>query len=382
MQFKYPGLTAEHDAYRDQIRRFVQTEIVPNVAKWDEEGLFPSDLHKKAAEVGILQLGYPEEYGGIPCADPYYQIILAEEISRSGAGGLPAGLMTHGIGLPPVLAGASEALKQEIAPAVLRGEKFIALGVTEPGGGSDVAALKTRAVRDGDYYVVNGSKTFITSGMRADWVTTAVRTGGDGMGGISLLVIPTDLPGFSRTPLKKMGWWMSDTATLYFDNVRVPVANRIGPENQGFLYAMANFNGERTGMAAGCLGYSKICYEYARDYAKQRKTFGKRLADHQVIRHKLARMMLEITGLETMVYTLATIGHREGKMPVAETALLKVKASETFEFCANEAMQILGGHGFMRDNPVERLYRETKVQAIGGGSAEIMLDLAARQYGI
>ncbi|AXQ31793.1 acyl-CoA dehydrogenase [Solimonas sp. K1W22B-7] len=381
MSFKYPGLSAEHDAYRDQVRRFVQTEITPNVARWDEAESFPRELHQKAAAAGILNLGYPEEYGGIPVSDPYFGLIMAEELARCGAGGVPASLMTHSIGLPPVLAGGSEALKQQIVSPVVRGDKLICLGITEPGGGSDVAALKTRAVLDGDHYVVNGSKTFITSGMRADWVTTAVRTGGEGMGGISLLVIPTDLPGFSRTPLKKMGWWVSDTATLYFDNLRVPVANRIGVENEGFLYIMRNFNTERTGMAAGCLGYSKVCYEYARDYAQQRKTFGKRLADHQVIRHKLSRMMLEITGLETMLYTIATV-NAQGGNPIAETALLKVKASETFEFCANEAMQILGGHGFMRDNPVERLYRETKVQAIGGGSAEIMLDLAARQFKI
>jgi acyl-CoA dehydrogenase len=272
-------------------------------------------------------------------------------------------------------------MKAQIAPAVLRGEKIIALGITEPSGGSDVAQLKTRAERDGDYYLVSGSKTFITSGMRADYVTTAVRTGGEGMGGVSLLVIPTDTQGFSRTPLKKMGWWCSDTATLYFERCRVPVANRLGAENQGFSYIMRNFNAERMFLAASCLGYSKVCYEYARDYAQQRQTFGKRLADHQVIRHKLSRMIMEIISLETMIYSVATLAASGSYSPVAETALMKVKGSETFEFCANEAMQILGGHGFMRDNPVERLYRETKVQAIGGGSAEIMLDLAARQYG-
>lgn len=242
-----------------------------------------------------------------------------------------------------------------------------------------MAQLKTTAVRDGDHYVVNGNKTFITTGMRADWVTAAVRTGGPGMGGVSLLAIPMDLPGVARTPLKKMGWWMSDTATIYFDNVRVPVANRLGEENQGFSYIMRNFNGERMSMAAQCVGFSKSCFEYARDYARQRKTFGKRLGDHQVIRHKLSSMQLHITALESMLYSIAYSADA-GANVVAETALLKVKASRTFEFCANEAMQILGGHGFMRDNPVERLYRETKVQSIGGGSAEIMLDLVARQH--
>ena len=200
------------------------------------------------------------------------------------------------------------------------------------------------------------------------------------MGGISLIVIPTNAEGFSRTPLKKMGWWMSDTATLYFDNVRVPAENLLGEENAGFKYIMRNFNSERMGLASNCLGFSSLCYEYALDYAQSRKTFGKRLADHQVIRHKLARMLMEIESLRALLYTVA-YSQDQGQNIVAETSMLKVKASETFEFVANEAMQILGGHGYMRDNPVERCYRETKVQAIGGGSAEIMLDLISRQRG-
>ncbi len=381
MNFQWPGLTHEHNTFRDQVRSFVEKEITPYVAKWEEAAEFPHELPKKLVDAGLFQLGFPEQYGGIEPADPFFGLIFNEELARCGAGGIPAGILTHGIALHPVLAGGNEEIKAQIAPAVLKAEKVIALAITEPSGGSDVAQLKTRAVRDGDHYIVNGSKTFITSGMRADYITTAVRTGGEGMGGISLLVIPTDTEGFSRTSLKKMGWWCSDTATLYFENCRVPVANRIGPENKGFPYIMRNFNGERTLLAASCLGYSKICYEYARNYAQHRTTFGKRLADHQVIRHKLSRMMLEITSLETMIYTVSAVAAKGEYHPVAETALMKVKGSETFEFCANEAMQILGGHGFMRDNPVERLYRETKVQAIGGGSAEIMLDLAARQYG-
>lgn len=381
MTFQWPGLTGEHETFRDQVRHFVEAEIKPHVSAWDEAEEFPRELHGKFADAGLLQLGFPEQFGGIDAPDPYFSLIRAEELARCGAGGISASLLTHGIALPPILAAGSEQVKAQIAPAVLRGEKIIALGITEPSGGSDVAQLKTRAERDGDYYLVSGSKTFITSGMRADYVTAAVRTGGEGMGGVSLLVIPTDTQGFSRTPLKKMGWWCSDTATLYFERCRVPVANRLGAENQGFSYIMRNFNAERMFLAASCLGYSKVCYEYARDHAQQRQTFGKRLADHQVIRHKLSRMIMEIISLETMIYSVATLAASGSYSPVAETALMKVKGSETFEFCANEAMQILGGHGFMRDNPVERLYRETKVQAIGGGSAEIMLDLAARQYG-
>jgi acyl-CoA dehydrogenase len=264
----------------------------------------------------------------------------------------------------------------------LAGTRHIALGITEPGGGSDVAQLATTAVRDGDHYVVNGSKTYITGGMRADWVSTAVRTGGEGGRGVSMLLIPTDSEGFSRTQLdKKQGWWASDTATLYFDNVRVPVANLIGEENQGFLVIMTNFNSERMAMAASMEALGRVCLEEAVEWARERKTFGKRLADHQVIRHKIAQMKQRLNATQAYIrICYETIEAGAGNP--ADIALLKVQASETMEFCAREAMQILGGIGYMRGSRVERIYREVRVNAIGGGSEEIMRDLAARQYGV
>jgi acyl-CoA dehydrogenase len=288
--------------------------------------------------------------------------------------------MVHGIGLPPVINWGSEAMKHMVAPRVLAGQKHISLGITEPGGGSDVAQLRTTAVRDGDYYIVNGSKTYITGGMRANWVSTAVRTGGEGARGVSMLLIPTDAEGFSRTPLeRKQGWWASDTATLYFDNVRVPVENLIGEENRGFLVVMTNFNGERMGMAAGMEALGRVCLEDAVRWARERRTFGKRLADHQVIRHKIAMMKQKLNATQAYIracYEAIEAGHPNP----GDIALLKVQASETLEFCAREAMQILGGIGYMRGNRVERIYREVRVNAIGGGSEEIMRDLAARQY--
>jgi acyl-CoA dehydrogenase len=265
---------------------------------------------------------------------------------------------------------------------VLRGEKWISLGITEPGGGSDVANLSTQAVRDGDHYVVSGSKTYITGGMRANWVSTAVRTGGDGAGGVSMLLIPTDAAGFSRTPLdRKMGWWASDTATLYFDEVRVPVSHLIGRENEGFKVIMANFNSERMAMAAAMEAYGRVCLEEAVVWARERKTFGQRLADHQVIRHKIAQMKQQLNA--TQAYIRCCYEAIEAGTPnPGDIALLKVQASEVMEFCAREAMQILGGLGYMRGNRVERIYREVRVNAIGGGSEEIMRDLASRQYGL
>ena len=376
-----PNLTEEHHAWRVQLRRFIDTEIMPYADDWDEAGHIPIELWPKAAAVGLLGLGYPEQYGGVP-ADSWLAWITQEEMSRIGAGGIPASLLVHGIGLPPVVNWGSEAMRAAVAPPVIAGEKWISLGITEPGGGSDVANLQTTAVRDGDHYIVNGSKTYITGGMRASWVSTAVRTGGAGAGGVSMLLIPTDAPGFSRTALdKKQGWWASDTATLYFDDVRVPVENLIGQENQGFKVIMTNFNSERMGMAAAMEALARVCLEDAVKWATERSTFGKRLADHQVIRHKIAAMKQKINA--TQAYIRVCYEAIEAGQPNAgDIALLKVQASETMEFCAREAMQILGGIGYMRGSRVERIYREVRVNAIGGGSEEIMRDLAARQYGL
>lgn len=378
-----PNMGPEHHEWRAQLRKFFDAEVMPYAADWDEAGHVPEELWPKAAAVGLLGLGYPEQYGGtFEGIDSWFKWIASEELARVGVGGLSACLMVHGIGLPPVLNFASEEVKELVAPPVLRGEKWIALGITEPGGGSDVAQLATTAVRDGDDYVVNGSKTFITGGLRANWVSTAVRTGGGGAGGISMLLIPTDTPGFSRTDLdKKQGWWASDTAALYFDNVHVPVGNLIGEENKGFRVIMNNFNGERMAMAAGMEATARVCLEEAVEWAMERKTFGKRLADHQVIRHKLAQMKQKINATQAYI-RICFESIEAGNPNPGDIALLKVQASETMEFCAREAMQILGGIGYMRGGRVERIYREVRVNAIGGGSEEIMRDLAVRQYGL
>ncbi|WP_439100432.1 acyl-CoA dehydrogenase family protein [Congregibacter sp.] len=378
-----PHFRPEHEEWRTQLRRFVDTEIAPFAEDWDEAGEIPLDLWPKAAAVGLLGMGYPEAYGGIlDGIDSWHSWISGEEMNRFGVGGVPASLLVHGIGLPPVINWGSEAMKQAIAPPVLAGEKHISLGITEPGGGSDVARLRTTAVRDGDHYIVNGSKTYITGGMRANWVSTAVRTGGEGAGGVSMLLIPTDSEGFSRTALdRKQGWWASDTATLYFDNLRVPVENLIGEENRGFHVIMTNFNSERMAMAVSMEAQGRVCLEEAATWARERNTFGKRLADHQVIRHKFAQMKQKINA--TQAYIRSCYESIENGSPnPGDIALLKVQASETLEFCAREAMQILGGTGYMRGNRVERIYREVRVNAIGGGSEEIMRDLAARQYGL
>jgi acyl-CoA dehydrogenase len=377
-----PFYGESHHELRRSMRRFVDAEIVPHVDQWEAAGELPRDLHKKAADFGLLRMGYPEEYGGISQdLDVFHAIVRTEELARCGAGGISASLMTHGIGLPPILALGSPELKSRIAPPVLNGDKIIALAITEPSGGSDVANLSTRAVREGDYYRVNGAKTFITSGMRADYLTTAVRTGGPGIGGISLLLIDTASKGIVRTPLAKMGWHSSDTAQIYFDDVLVPAANLVGLENQGFTGIMLNFNGERLGLASGANAFARVCLEDAANWARERQTFGKRLVDHQVIRHKLADMLRMINATQSYL-ELTAWRVSQGETPVADLSMLKVQATLTMEFCAREAMQILGGNGYMRGGRVERIYREVRVNAIGGGSEEIMRDLAARQMGL
>ena len=378
-----PFLREEHHQWRAQLRRFMDREVTPFADQWDEDAHIPAELWPKAGEVGILGLGYPETYGGTSEGiDIWHVNILNEELARMGVGGVGASLMVHNIGLPPVINFAQEHIRQKVAPAVLSGEKRISLGITEPGAGSDVAQISTKAERDGDYYVVNGSKTYITGGMRANWFTTAVRTGGEGAQGVSMLLIPADAEGVSRTELdKKQGWWASDTATIYFDNVRVPVDHLIGDEGRGFKVIMNNFNSERMAMAAGMEGAARLCLEEAAEWAKNRNTFGRRLADHQVIRHKFAEMKRHINATNAYLMVVSS-AIQQGNASAGDIALLKVQCSQTMEFCAREAMQIMGGISFMRGCKVERIYREVRVNAIGGGSEEIMRDLAARQYGL
>lgn len=376
----------EHELFRQNLRDFVSREISPHINEWDESGTLPQSLFHNIASLGVTGIGFPEEYGGSP-ADIFYQVIVAEEMARCGSGGLQAALNSHTIGLPPILAGGSEELKRRVIPPVLRGEKFSALAVTEPSGGSDVAAITTNAVRDGDYYVVNGEKTYITSGMRADFITTAVRTDRHkrGAGGVSVLVIDGDTPGLRRTELKKMGWWCSDTAQLSFENCLVPVSNLVGAENQGFKTLMTNFNSERLFMSALAYSYAQVCVEDALDWARQRMTFGQPLSHRQVIRHKLMDMKLHVDAARTNVYELAyRISHRLGDPDhlVARIAMAKVLSTQAMAFCADQALQILGGIGFMRGTRCERIYREVKVMMIGGGSEEIMKDLASRQLRI
>ena len=374
-----PFYDETHEALAQSVRRFVEREIAPHIDRWEAEGELPRALHKKAAEAGILGLRYPEQYGGHSEGfDNFHGLVLTEELAAVGAGGLGASLMTHGIGLPPILALGSEELKQRVAPPVLAGDKIIALGITEAGGGSDVANLKTTAVRDGDDYLVNGGKMFITSGMRADWLTCAVRTGGPGAGGISLLLIDMDAPGVERTRLDKMGWRCSDTAAIHFADVRVPATNLIGPENGGFIGIMRNFNSERLGMAMGCCAYARVALAEAAEMGAEPRDVRQAARRPPVDPHQARRYGTPDRSDAGVGRPLRVAGEdRQG--PPRRFRDAQGAGDRMLEAVAREAAQVLGGASYITGSKVERIYREVRVNAIGGGSEEIMLDLAGRQ---
>lgn len=368
-----------HEQVRHSVRRLVNEHIKPFINDWEEAGTFPRELYRIAGDAGLSGIGYPEALGGVGEGDVFMKVAASEELMRSGSGGLVASLGSLDIALPPIVKWGSEAMKQRVVPEVLRGEKIAALAITEPSGGSDVAGIKTRAVSDGDYYRVTGSKMFITSGIRADYYTVAVRTGGDGYGGISLLLMEKGMPGFSTgTPLKKMGWWASDTAELFFDDVKVPKSNLIGAENAGFFVIMTNFQLERLNLAVMANMTAELALEECLRYVQERTAFGKPLAKMQVIRHKLADMATQVEASREFTYRIAA-RIQAGVPAVKEVSMAKNFATRTSDFVTYEATQIFGGMGFMRESLVERLYRDNRILSIGGGTHEIMNEVIAKQ---
>lgn len=370
--------TSDHDLVRRVARDWVAAEIIPHVEEWEEAGEFPRELYAKAASIGLLGIGYPEAYGGTP-GDLFMKVVAWEEVARSGSGGLAASLGSHDIAIPPIVAFGTPEQRDRLLPPVLSGQRIAALAVTEPSGGSDVAGLRTTAVRNGDDYIVNGSKTFITSGVRADQYTVAVRTGGEGHQGISLLVIDADAPGFTRSgPLAKMGWWASDTAELFFDNCRVPAADLIGEENAGFYAIMDNFQNERLQLSVGANINAELALDACLAYATEREAFGRQLAGFQVTRHKLVDMATRVEISREYTYRVAA-RMNAGEDQVTEVSMAKLFATEASDFVTNEAVQIFGGYGYMRGYLVERLYRDNRILSIGGGTTEVMKEIIAKR---
>ncbi|HJN73574.1 MAG TPA: acyl-CoA dehydrogenase family protein [Myxococcota bacterium] len=370
-----------HEALYEATARWAAREIAPNALDWEEAGEFPRDLYQRAGQAGILGAGYPEELGGAG-GDVFHALAITEAIIRHGQSvGTAVGLGSHGISVPPIIEFGSAALKERVVPAVCSGEKVAALAITEPGAGSDVANISCRAVRDGDHYVVTGAKTFITSGARADYVTTAVRTGSEGIGGISLLVIDADSPGYSvGRKLKKMGWWASDTAELGFDGVRVPVGNLLGMENGGFGVILSNFVSERLFLAATVVSIARLALDTTARYVRERRAFGRAIGGFQTVRHTLAEMATREEAARAFTCTIAE-RHRRGENVFVEVAMAKNIATEACMYVCDQAVQLHGGYGYMREYLVERLFRDARLFPIGGGTTEIMRELIAKGRG-
>eukprot|EP00743_Colponemidia_sp_Colp-15_P000779 GILK01000860.1.p1 GENE.GILK01000860.1~~GILK01000860.1.p1 ORF type:complete len:565 (+),score=65.12 GILK01000860.1:52-1695(+) len=396
-----PYYTDSHRRLRAAVRQFVEKELTPFCHEWDEQGRIPREVFTKCAKAnwlaGVCGPPWPTEYVGSEIAgglspeefDSFHELIMVDEVARTGSGGVLWGLFAGlFIGLPPIQHFGSEYLRQKVCPPCLRGEKVVCLAITEPYAGSDVANLQTTAVKsaDGKHYIVNGEKKWITNGVFAEYFTVAVRTGGEGPHGISLLLIEKDMPGVTTRQMKCSGVWPSGTTYITFEDVKVPVENLIGQENLGFKYIMYNFNHERWGIAVQATRFARVCLEESVKYAFKRSTFGKLLIEHPVIRFKLAHMARQVEAthawLEQVTYQMKTMSKEEQhKQLGGPIALLKAQATQTFEYCAREAAQIFGGLAYTRGGQgekIERLYREVRAYSIPGGSEEIMLDLGVR----
>ncbi|HEU4406903.1 MAG TPA: acyl-CoA dehydrogenase family protein [Polyangiaceae bacterium] len=373
-------LDESHVLFHESCRRFADQEIAPEAAAWDETGSFPRELYAKAGEAGILGAVFPEPYGG-GGGDPFHLILGVEALMSAGVAGVVAGLGSAGIALPPIVSLGTEEQKCRFLPPVLRGERIAALAITEPGTGSDVAGIKTRARRDGDAYLLDGEKTFITSGVRADLVTVLARTGESPHGGLTFFVVERGTPGFSVSgSLKKMGWRASDTASLSFDGCRVPAENRLGDEGAGFRACMQNFQMERLTLAAYGYASAEVALAEAECHARARSAFGRPLSGFQVTRHKLARMATQTRAAKSFVYLVAD-AMRRGLGALEEVSEAKNFASLVALDVCNEAVQILGGMGYMQGTIVERLYRDVRVLPIGGGTVEVMNEVIAKVRG-
>ncbi|KAH8904542.1 acyl-CoA dehydrogenase [Coniochaeta sp. PMI_546] len=396
-----PYFNETHAALRAEVREWVETAIEPNVTEWDEKKLVPAEIYKEMGRrgylAGLLGMHYQKDYTqnvikSVPPEkwDLFHEMLLTDELSRSASGGFVWNVIGgFGIGCPPLVKFGKKPLVDRILPGILNGDKRICLAITEPDAGSDVANLTCEAKlsEDGKHYIVNGEKKWITNGIWCDYFTTAVRTGGPGMNGVSLLLIERDFGGVSTRRMDCQGVWSSGTTYITFEDVKVPVENLLGKENQGFRCIMTNFNHERIGIIIQCLRFSRVCYEESVRYANKRRTFGKKLIEHPVIRLKLAHMARQIEAsynwLENLIYQCQKMGETEAMLRLGgPIAGLKAQATVTFEFCAREASQIFGGLSYSRGGQggkVERLYRDVRAYAIPGGSEEIMLDLSIRQ---
>jgi len=381
-QRKHFIFTDEHEALRESITNFAIKELAPHADEW-EETTFPDSVFRRMGELGFLGLDKPEAYGG-QGGDYFSAMVLAEALSNANCGGLSMGVAVQtDMAMPPILAFGTEEQKQQWVVPAIKGEAILCLGITEPDAGSDVAGIKTRAVRDGDDYVINGSKTFITNGHRADAIVLVTKTDPDaGYDGFTLFLVPMDSPGVIREKkLQKLGMHASDTALLAFQDVRVPASAVLGQAGKGFYHIMWELQGERMIGSAGSVAGAQKCFDRTLEYAKQREAFGKAIGHFQVIRHKFAEMATKIESARQLVYVTAW-RFANGEYPVREISMTKLHASRVAVEVADECIQIHGGAGYMKEYGVERAWRDARLNRIGAGTDEIMLEVIGRSYGL
>jgi alkylation response protein AidB-like acyl-CoA dehydrogenase len=381
-QRKHFIFTDEHEQLRESITNFALKELAPHAEEW-EETTFPDSVFRRMGELGFLGLDKPEKYGG-QGGDYFSAMVLAEAMSNANCGGLSMGIAVQtDMAMPPILAFGTEQQKQEWAVPAIAGTKILCLGITEPDAGSDVSGIKTRAVRDGDEFVINGSKTYITNGHRADVIVLVTKTDPDaGYDGFSLFLVPMDAPGVIREQkLQKMGMHASDTALLAFQDVRVPASAMLGEEGKGFYHIMWELQGERMVGAAGCVAGAQKCFDRTLEYAKEREAFGKAIGHFQVIRHKFAEMATKIETARQLVYVTAW-RFANGEYPVREISMAKLHSARVACEVADECIQIHGGAGYMKEYNVERVWRDMRLNRIGAGTDEIMLEVIGRSYGL
>ncbi len=382
-QRKHFIFTEEHDRLRESIARFVAKELAPHAEEW-EETTFPDSVIQRMGELGFLGLSVPEQYGG-QGGDYYANLVLAEEMAGAHSGGLAMGVAVHtDMATPPILAFGTEEQKQSYLAPAMRGEKIASIGITEPDAGSDVAGIKTRAVKDGDEWVINGSKTYITNGIRADFIVLMTKTGDadSGYEGYTVFIVDMDAPGVIREKkLEKLGMHASDTALLAFQDVRVPDSAVLGEVGKGFYHIMWELQGERLIGAAGCVAGAQLAFDRTLQYALERTAFGRQIGKFQVTRHKFAEMATKIESARQMVYTTAW-RFNNGEYPVREISMAKLHAARVAVEVADECIQIHGGAGYMKEYGIERVWRDMRLNRIGAGTDEIMLDVIGRSYGL
>jgi acyl-CoA dehydrogenase len=380
---KFELYTQEHDMFRDNLKKFIQKEISPHIEKWEKEKYFPNDVFKKFSDAGYLGMQYPTEYGGSG-ADKLMSAVFIEETAIAGSGGMAAGVNMHSmIVLHAINKFGTEAQKQKFLVPGIKGEKIGALGLTEPNAGSDLASIRTRAKVEGDHYILNGSKMFITNGCRADFVNVLAKTDPEaGYGGFTNLIVEKGMKGYAASQkLKKLGWWASDTAELVFEDVVVPKENVLGNEGEGFYNAMSNLEWERLIMSLGAVSGSEACIKNTVQYMHDRQAFGQPLSNFQVLRHRIVDLMTRVEAAKQLTYNALWL-HVNGIECPKEASLSKIMACDLANDVATQCLQIFGGYGYMMEYPVQRAFRDTRIGNIGGGTSEIMKEIVGRLIGL